>query len=148
MALENHHARKPGLLVPSLRRRARVDLPLGAKAGVSKNTYHGDGPADAAVGGTFRHGIRSPGTSFIYEIPEETFLKPSEELPRLEIQDPLQSPGEEIAARPEDESGVGARSHRPRLLLLDELTIGLDVLMQQSLGSSVPTTSANGHGAT
>jgi ABC-2 type transport system ATP-binding protein len=71
----------------------------------------------------------------IYEIPEAQFKETVEELSRLlEIQDLLSVPVKKLSLGQRMKAELACSLlHRPRVLLLDEPTIGLDVLMQQKV---------------
>ncbi len=71
----------------------------------------------------------------IYEIPKAQFEETVEELSRLlEIQDLLEVPVKKLSLGQRMKAELACSLlHRPRVLLLDEPTIGLDVLMQQKV---------------
>jgi ABC-2 type transport system ATP-binding protein len=71
----------------------------------------------------------------IYEIPDAQFKETVEELSRLlEIQDLLEVPVKKLSLGQRMKAELACSLlHRPRVLLLDEPTIGLDVLMQQKV---------------
>jgi ABC-2 type transport system ATP-binding protein len=71
----------------------------------------------------------------IYEIPEVQFKETVDELSRLlEIQDLLEIPVKKLSLGQRMKAELACSLlHRPRVLLLDEPTIGLDVLMQQKV---------------
>ena len=71
----------------------------------------------------------------IYEIPTAQFEETVEELSRLlEIQDLLSIPVKKLSLGQRMKAELACSLlHRPRVLLLDEPTIGLDVLMQQKV---------------
>jgi len=71
----------------------------------------------------------------IYEIPQAQFEETIEELSRLlEIQDLLSVPVKKLSLGQRMKAELACSLlHRPRVLFLDEPTIGLDVLMQQKV---------------
>jgi ABC-2 type transport system ATP-binding protein len=71
----------------------------------------------------------------IYEIPKAQFDETVEELSRLlEIQDLLEIPVKKLSLGQRMKAELACSLlHRPRVLFLDEPTIGLDVLMQQKV---------------
>jgi ABC-2 type transport system ATP-binding protein len=71
----------------------------------------------------------------IYEIPQARFDETVEELSKLlEIQDLLSVPVKKLSLGQRMKAELACSLlHRPRVLLLDEPTIGLDVLMQQKV---------------
>src|SRR5437867_7876305 len=77
----------------------------------------------------------------IYEIPKTQFEETVEELSRLlEIQDLLEVPVKKLSLGQRMKAELACSLlHRPRVLLLDEPTIGLDVLMQQKVRDFIRT---------
>jgi ABC-2 type transport system ATP-binding protein len=71
----------------------------------------------------------------IYEIPEDQFKETVKELADLlEIQDLLEVPVKKLSLGQRMKAELACSLlHRPKVLLLDEPTIGLDVLMQQKV---------------
>src|SRR5205823_12629335 len=71
----------------------------------------------------------------IYEIPKKQFEETVEELTKLlEIQDLLEIPVKKLSLGQRMKAELACSLlHRPKVLLLDEPTIGLDVLMQQKV---------------
>jgi ABC-2 type transport system ATP-binding protein len=80
----------------------------------------------------------------IYEIPEASFQETVHELAMLlEIKDLLDVPVKKLSLGQRMKAELACSLlHRPRLLLLDEPTIGLDVLMQQKVRDFIRTYNA------
>lgn len=77
----------------------------------------------------------------IFEIPEFQFREAADELTTLlEIKDLMQVPVKKLSLGQRMKAELACSLlHRPRLLLLDEPTIGLDVLMQQKVREFIRT---------
>ena len=77
----------------------------------------------------------------IYEIPKTQFEETVEELSHLlEIQDLLDVPVKKLSLGQRMKAELACSLlHRPRVLLLDEPTIGLDVVMQQKVRDFIRT---------